>query len=97
MLALCYIATVASQPIRFESLLELLNLLKLSTAGSCSLSLSSNEHAGLKGDIHPHINVESSRKALEMAKVKPEDVDLVLMYTSTPDDLFGGAPQVSII
>eukprot|EP00253_Pinus_taeda_P000464 PITA_00464 len=38
--------------------------------------------------------VESSRKALEMAKVKPEDVDLVLMCTSTPDDLFGGAPQV---
>jgi len=38
--------------------------------------------------------IESSRKALEMAKVKPEDVDLVLMCTSTPDDLFGGAPQV---
>lgn len=38
--------------------------------------------------------VESSIKALEMAKVKPEDVDLVLMCTSTPDDLFGSAPQV---
>lgn len=36
--------------------------------------------------------VESSRRALEMAKVKPEDVDLVLMCTSTLDDLFGGAP-----
>ncbi|GLJ12940.1 hypothetical protein SUGI_0201200 [Cryptomeria japonica] len=38
--------------------------------------------------------VESSRKALEMAKVKPEDVHLVLMCTSSPDDLFGSAPQV---
>ncbi|KAJ7558853.1 hypothetical protein O6H91_04G058700 [Diphasiastrum complanatum] len=38
--------------------------------------------------------VEASTKALEMANVKPEDVDLILLCTSTPDDLFGGAPQV---
>jgi len=38
------------------------------------------------------LDVESSRRALEVTKVKPEDVDLVLMCTSTPDDLFGGAP-----
>lgn len=43
------------------------------------------------------LTVESSRRALEMAKVKPKDVDLVLMCTSTPDDVFGGAPLVSII
>jgi len=36
--------------------------------------------------------VEPSKRALEMVKVKPEDVDLVLMCTSTPDHLFGGAP-----
>ncbi|WZZ13017.1 hypothetical protein YC2023_106106 [Brassica napus] len=29
-----------------------------------------------------------------MAEVDPEDVDLVLMCTSTPDDLFGAAPQI---
>lgn len=29
-----------------------------------------------------------------MANVKPEDVDLLLLCTSTPDDLFGSAPQV---
>lgn len=29
-----------------------------------------------------------------MAEVVPEDIDLVLMCTSTPDDLFGAAPQV---
>uniref|UniRef100_A0A0D6QXZ5 beta-ketoacyl-[acyl-carrier-protein] synthase III n=1 Tax=Araucaria cunninghamii TaxID=56994 RepID=A0A0D6QXZ5_ARACU len=38
--------------------------------------------------------VESSQKALEMANVKQEDVDLVLMCTSSPEDLFGSAPQV---
>ncbi|OAE31833.1 hypothetical protein AXG93_685s1010 [Marchantia polymorpha subsp. ruderalis] len=40
------------------------------------------------------LSVESARKALEMANVKPEDVDLILLCTSTPDDLFGSAPQV---
>jgi 3-oxoacyl-[acyl-carrier-protein] synthase-3 len=38
--------------------------------------------------------VESCKKALEMAKVEEKDVDLVLLCTSTPDDLFGSAPQV---
>lgn len=38
--------------------------------------------------------VEASRKALEMAQVDPDDVDLILMCTSTPEDLFGNAPQV---
>ncbi|OAY56674.1 3-oxoacyl-[acyl-carrier-protein] synthase 3 A, chloroplastic [Manihot esculenta] len=37
---------------------------------------------------------EASRKALEMAKVEPDDVDLVLMCSSTPEDLFGSAPQI---
>lgn len=40
------------------------------------------------------LSVEASRKALEMANVKPEEVDLLLLCTSTPDDLFGSAPQV---
>ena len=38
--------------------------------------------------------VEASKKALQMAEVDPDDIDLVLMCTSTPEDLFGGAPQV---
>ena len=39
--------------------------------------------------------VEAGRKALQMSQVDPDDVDLVLMCTSTPEDLFGSAPQVS--
>ncbi|KAF3974773.1 hypothetical protein CMV_001921 [Castanea mollissima] len=38
--------------------------------------------------------VEAGRKALQMAQVDPDDVDLVLMCTSTPEDLFGSAPQI---
>ncbi|KAL6523383.1 Beta-ketoacyl-[acyl-carrier-protein] synthase III A, chloroplastic [Orobanche gracilis] len=38
--------------------------------------------------------VEAAKRALEMAKVNPDDVDLVLLCTSTPDDLFGSAPQI---
>lgn len=38
--------------------------------------------------------VEASRRALEMAGVQPEDVDMVLFATSSPDDIFGSACQV---
>ncbi|KAF8412408.1 hypothetical protein HHK36_000372 [Tetracentron sinense] len=38
--------------------------------------------------------VEAANKALQMAQVDPDDVDLVLMCTSTPEDLFGSAPQI---
>lgn len=37
---------------------------------------------------------EASRKALEMAGIAASDVDLILLATSTPDDLFGSAGQV---
>lgn len=41
--------------------------------------------------------VEASKKALEMAEVDPGDVDLILLCTSTPEDLFGSAPQVYLV
>ncbi|CAO2820520.1 unnamed protein product [Amaranthus hypochondriacus] len=37
---------------------------------------------------------EAAKNALQMANVHPDDVDLVLMCTSTGEDLFGSAPQV---
>nr|GMD84526.1 3-oxoacyl-[acyl-carrier-protein] synthase 3 A, chloroplastic-like [Ipomoea batatas]GMD85630.1 3-oxoacyl-[acyl-carrier-protein] synthase 3 A, chloroplastic-like [Ipomoea batatas]GMD85633.1 3-oxoacyl-[acyl-carrier-protein] synthase 3 A, chloroplastic-like [Ipomoea batatas] len=40
--------------------------------------------------------VEASRKALEMGEVDPEDVDLILLCSSTPDELFGNAPQITM-
>ncbi|XAR70434.1 Beta-ketoacyl-[acyl-carrier-protein] synthase III [Bertholletia excelsa] len=38
--------------------------------------------------------VEAAKKALQMAELDPDDVDLILMCTSTPEDLFGSAPQL---
>ncbi|KAL8138028.1 hypothetical protein V2J09_004029 [Rumex salicifolius] len=37
---------------------------------------------------------EAAKNALQMAQVDPDDVDLILMCTSTPEDLFGSAPQI---
>lgn len=46
------------------------------------------------GDNLTSLAAEAAKKALEMAKVDPDDLDLILMCTSTPEDLFGSAPQV---
>jgi 3-oxoacyl-[acyl-carrier-protein] synthase-3 len=40
------------------------------------------------------IAAEAAQKALEMAQLAPMDVDLIILATSTPDDLFGTASQV---
>jgi 3-oxoacyl-[acyl-carrier-protein] synthase-3 len=37
---------------------------------------------------------DASQQAITAAGIKPEDVDLILLATSTPDDLFGSACQV---
>ena len=42
----------------------------------------------------PHA-VAAGKRALEMAGVAPEELGIVLMATSTPDDAFGSACQVS--
>ena len=39
----------------------------------------------------------AGRQALERAGWDPASVDLVLLATSTPDDLFGSAPQVQAL
>ncbi|KAK4742057.1 hypothetical protein SAY87_000058 [Trapa incisa] len=41
-----------------------------------------------------NLAAEAARKALEMAQVDADDVDMVLMCSSTPEDLFGSAPQI---
>uniref|UniRef100_A0ACD5V212 Uncharacterized protein n=1 Tax=Avena sativa TaxID=4498 RepID=A0ACD5V212_AVESA len=40
------------------------------------------------------LSVQAAQRALEMAQVRPEDVEMVIFCTSTPDDLFGAAGQV---
>lgn len=39
----------------------------------------------------------ASQRALKMADVAPEEVDLIILATSSPDDLFGSACQVRIM
>ena len=36
----------------------------------------------------------ASQRALEMAGIDAADIDLILLATSSPDDLFGSAGQV---
>ncbi|KAH9618481.1 hypothetical protein KSS87_006719 [Heliosperma pusillum] len=38
---------------------------------------------------------EAAKNALQMAELDPDDIDLILMCTSTPEDLFGSAPQAA--
>lgn len=41
------------------------------------------------------ISIEAGRRALEQASIDPADVDLVILGTSSPDDVFGSAPAVA--
>lgn len=40
------------------------------------------------------LSAEAAQKAIAMAKIDPTDVDLIILATSTPDDLFGSASKV---
>ncbi|KAG8476831.1 hypothetical protein CXB51_030405 [Gossypium anomalum] len=44
-----------------------------------------------------NLAVEAAKKALKMANVEPDDLDLILLCTSTPEDIFGDAPKVLIL
>ncbi len=37
---------------------------------------------------------EASQKAIAMAEILPTDIDLIILATSSPDDLFGSASQI---
>lgn len=39
---------------------------------------------------------DAAKGALSMAQVSPDDVDIVLMCTSTPENLFGDAARVRL-
>ncbi len=49
-----------------------------------------------KGETLTELAVQSSNSALEMAGIKPEELDLIIFATSSPDDLFGSACQVCL-
>jgi 3-oxoacyl-[acyl-carrier-protein] synthase III len=41
------------------------------------------------------LSVRASRAAIEMAGIAASDIDIVIVCTSTPDDLFGDAPSIA--
>lgn len=47
-----------------------------------------------EGETLSHLAVTSSLRALEMAGIEAQDLDLVLLATSSADDAFGSACQV---
>lgn len=51
-------------------------------------------HILAEGETMAQHAAQACTKALEMAGVSAEDVNIVLMSTSTPDDVFGSACQV---
>lgn len=48
-----------------------------------------------KGESLTQLAASASLRAIEMAGLKPEDIDMVLLATSTPEDIFGNACMVS--
>jgi 3-oxoacyl-[acyl-carrier-protein] synthase-3 len=51
-------------------------------------------HLASKDDSLGSIAADAARQALAMANMEPDEVQLILLATSTPDDLFGSACQV---
>jgi 3-oxoacyl-[acyl-carrier-protein] synthase-3 len=51
-------------------------------------------HIAAPTDSLTSLATEAARNALEMAQVGVDEVDLILLATSTPDDLFGSACRV---
>jgi 3-oxoacyl-[acyl-carrier-protein] synthase III len=51
-------------------------------------------HYAADGVLASDLAVESAKKALEMAKLEPNDIDLIILATTTPDH-YGGFPSTA--
>ncbi|MEM8640860.1 MAG: beta-ketoacyl-ACP synthase III [Cyanobacteria bacterium P01_G01_bin.54] len=51
-------------------------------------------HLNVPGDTLSELAAKAGRRAMAMARLNPHDLDLIILATSTPDDLFGSAAQV---
>lgn len=52
-------------------------------------------HVIEKGSSLRELAIQSAKEALASAQLEGKDIDLVIMATSSPDDLFGDAPSVA--
>lgn len=53
-----------------------------------------NRHLANESESLTQISVKASQQALSMAGITASDLDLIILATSTPDDLFGSACQI---
>ena len=53
-----------------------------------------NRRIASRLDSLSELSAEAARHAIAMAQISPTDVDLIILATSTPDDLFGSASKV---
>ncbi|MGA1626989.1 MAG: 3-oxoacyl-ACP synthase, partial [Prochlorothrix sp.] len=51
-------------------------------------------HVCLPTEGLTQLGVRAGQAALEMAGLQPQDIELIILATSTPDDLFGSADQI---
>ncbi len=58
------------------------------TNGSCSAPASAQRHIAAPGEKTSDLALHAARDALAAAKVTPEEVDLIVLATSTPDNTF---------
>lgn len=54
-----------------------------------------SRHLLAPGETLSDLGSKAAERAIEMAGVSAEDIDLVIFSTSSPDDLFGDAPHVA--
>lgn len=56
----------------------------------------SSRHYADEGEKSSDMGVEAAKKALEAAKLTPDDIDLIILATSTPD-FIGGFPSTACV
>ena len=52
-------------------------------------------HLLAPGETLSDLGSKAAERAIEMAGISAEDIDIVIFATSSPDDLFGDAPHVA--
>jgi 3-oxoacyl-[acyl-carrier-protein] synthase III len=52
-------------------------------------------HLLLDGEDLRSLSIKAAQNAMEMAKISPEEIDLVICATSSADDMFGDAPSIA--
>jgi 3-oxoacyl-[acyl-carrier-protein] synthase III len=84
----------SATPAQFLSNEDLSQIVETSDEWIRSRTGIGQRHLADKSVSLSQLAAQAAINALEMAQVSPREVDLILLATSTPDDLFGSAAQV---